>query len=151
MWVGPRADRDDGQDQGEGSRLDRHPVRRSDEGIGASRALNNALRHITEDARIEARLSIDEQTARLEVEDSGPGMTSEELSRAFDRFWQAGSSRSRSGAGLGLPIVRGIVAAHGGVVTLESEPDTGTRFTVIVPRIEGSSEASLSTTSDGRA
>jgi two-component system OmpR family sensor kinase len=113
--------------------------------------VNNALRHTPEDARIEVRLSSDEQTARLEVEDSGPGMTSEELVHAFDRFWQADSSRSRSGAGLGLPIVRGIVAAHGGVVTLESEPDTGTRFTVIVPRIEGSSGASLSTTSDGRA
>ena len=63
--------------------------------------VNNALRHTAEDARIEVRLSSDEQTARLEVEDSGPGMTSEELSHAFDRFWQADTSRSRSGAGLG--------------------------------------------------
>ncbi|HWD97116.1 MAG TPA: HAMP domain-containing sensor histidine kinase [Acidimicrobiales bacterium] len=110
--------------------------------------VNNALRHTPRDARIEVRLSSDERTARLEVEDSGPGMTREELGHAFDRFWQADSSRSRSGAGLGLPIVRGIVAAHGGEVTLESTPAAGTRFTVTVPRIAGSSEESPLTASD---
>jgi two-component system OmpR family sensor kinase len=113
--------------------------------------VNNALRHTAEDARIEVRLSSDDRTARLEVEDSGPGMTSDELSHAFDRFWQADSSRSRSGAGLGLPIVRAIIAAHGGVVALESEPATGTRFTVTVPRIEGSSEGSPSRARDAQA
>jgi two-component system OmpR family sensor kinase len=113
--------------------------------------VNNALRHTAQDARIEVRLSSDARTARLEVEDSGPGMSAEELSHAFDRFWQADSSRSHSGAGLGLPIVRGIVAAHGGSVTLESEPATGTLFTVTLPRMENSSTEPLSTTSDGRA
>jgi two-component system OmpR family sensor kinase len=113
--------------------------------------VNNALRHTAQDARIEVRLSSDDHTARLEVEDTGPGMNSDELSHAFDRFWQADSSRSRSGAGLGLPIVRGIVAAHGGVVTLESEPATGTRFTVTIPRVESSSEEPQSTSSEQRA
>jgi two-component system OmpR family sensor kinase len=113
--------------------------------------VNNALRHTAQDARIGVRLSSDDHTARLEVEDTGPGMNSDELSHAFDRFWQADSSRSRSGAGLGLPIVRGIVAAHGGVVTLESEPATGTRFTVTIPRVESSSEEPQSTSSEQRA
>jgi two-component system OmpR family sensor kinase len=119
--------------------------------------VNNALRHTPDDARIEVRLSSDDQIARLEVEDSGPGMTSDELARAFDRFWQADSSRSRSGAGLGLPIVRGIVAAHGGAVALESAPTTGTRFTVTVPLSEGSpptpsdERASSSRTTQGKS
>jgi two-component system OmpR family sensor kinase len=95
--------------------------------------VNNALRHTPAEARIDVRLAVDESLVRLEVEDSGPGMTSDEQHHAFDRFWQADSSRSRSGAGLGLPIVRGVVEAHRGRVTLESSPVTGTRFTVTLP------------------
>jgi two-component system, OmpR family, sensor kinase len=73
---------------------------------------------------------------RLQVRDSGPGMSKDEQRHAFDRFWQADASRSRSGAGLGLSIVRGIVTAHQGRVELESDPLTGTSFTVILPRDE---------------
>jgi two-component system OmpR family sensor kinase len=95
--------------------------------------VNNALRHTPVEARVEVRLSVEGDLARLEVEDSGPGMTSDEQLHAFDRFWQADPSRSRSGAGLGLPIVRGVVEAHQGHVTLASSPDAGTCFTVTLP------------------
>ena len=54
-------------------------------------------------------------------------MTPEEASRAFDRFWQADSSRSSTGAGLGLAIVRSMVDALGGKVTLVSDTALGTR------------------------
>ena len=69
----------------------------------------------------------------LDVVDSGPGMTPDEAGKAFDRFWRADSSRTRSGAGLGLAIVAGIVAAHHGTVTLDSGPDRGTTVTVRLP------------------
>jgi two-component system OmpR family sensor kinase len=95
--------------------------------------INNALRHTPPDARIDVRLVAEGSLVRIEVEDTGPGMTSDELHHAFDRFWQADPSRSRSGTGLGLPIVRGIVEAHGGHVTLDSSPETGTRSTVTLP------------------
>jgi two-component system OmpR family sensor kinase len=98
--------------------------------------VNNALRYTPRDALVEVRLSGDDDKALLVVEDSGPGMTPEEVSHAFDRFWQADASRSRSGAGLGLPIVRGIVLAHAGDVSLQSDPVTGTRVRVTVPRGE---------------
>jgi two-component system OmpR family sensor kinase len=101
-----------------------------------SNLINNALRYTPADAVVEVTLSADGDAALLDVSDSGPGMTQEEADHAFDRFWQADSSRSRAGAGLGLPIVRGIVAAHAGSVTLGSDPVTGTRVTVRIPRGE---------------
>jgi two-component system OmpR family sensor kinase len=108
--------------------------------VGLRRAVNNlvtnALRHTPTGADIDIRVWADGEVVSLQVRDSGPGMTSDEQRHAFDRFWQADSSRSRSGAGLGLSIVRGIVTAHQGRVELESDPLTGTSFTVILPQKE---------------
>jgi two-component system OmpR family sensor kinase len=98
--------------------------------------VSNALRYTPPTAVVEVRLSVIGDTAILDVDDSGPGMTNEEASHAFDRFWQAEPSRSRSGAGLGLSIVRSIVVSHGGDVTLLSDPESGTRVSVKIPRGE---------------
>jgi two-component system OmpR family sensor kinase len=95
--------------------------------------VTNAIRHTPAGAEIEVGVTAEGDIARLEVRDSGPGMTGDEQRHAFDRFWQADSSRSRSGAGLGLPIVRGIVTAHQGQVTLVSDARSGTCFTVTLP------------------
>ena len=96
--------------------------------------VGNAIRHTPQDATVVVRVIEREDLVLLEVEDSGPGMTHEDASHAFDRFWQADSSRSRAGAGLGLAIVRGIVDAHLGEVSLVSDVDTGTRVIVTIPR-----------------
>jgi len=69
----------------------------------------------------------------VEVADGGPGMTADEAAHAFDRFWRGRSSRSRPGSGLGLSIVRAIVAAHGGEVQLETDPDRGTTVRIVLP------------------
>jgi two-component system OmpR family sensor kinase len=98
--------------------------------------VNNALRHTPNSAVIEIHVVEEEDAALLSVKDSGPGMTPEEASHAFDRFWQADPSRFRTGAGLGLAIVRGIVDAHFGEVSLVSDPSSGTRVTVTIPRRE---------------
>ncbi|HEV3186595.1 MAG TPA: HAMP domain-containing sensor histidine kinase [Acidimicrobiales bacterium] len=98
-----------------------------------SNLVNNALRYTPGESVVEVRLSVDADSAILDVDDSGPGMSEEDASHAFDRFWQADASRSRSGAGLGLPIVQGIVIAHDGSVTLDSRPSTGTRVRVTIP------------------
>jgi two-component system OmpR family sensor kinase len=97
--------------------------------------ISNAVRHTPQGAGVVARVAEEENSVLLEVEDSGPGMTPEEASRAFDRFWQADSSRSSTGAGLGLAIVRSMVDALGGKVTLVSDTALGTRVLVIIPRI----------------
>jgi two-component system OmpR family sensor kinase len=96
--------------------------------------VSNAIRHTPDSTGVKIRVVEQGDMALLEVEDSGPGMTQEDAKRAFDRFWQADSSRSRSGAGLGLAIVRGIVEAHLGEVSLVSDIVTGTRVIVTIPR-----------------
>lgn len=96
--------------------------------------INNALYHTSPHAVVEVHLSHNEVQVSLDVVDSGPGMTPDEVSHAFDRFWQGDTARSRSGAGLGLSIVRSIVLAHYGDVTLESSSETGTHVRVVIPR-----------------
>jgi two-component system OmpR family sensor kinase len=71
----------------------------------------------------------------VDVCDDGAGMDVTAAAHAFDRFWRsdAGRVRSHAGAGLGLPIVRAIVEAHGGRVTLDTGPGSGTRVRVALP------------------
>jgi signal transduction histidine kinase len=67
------------------------------------------------------------------VEDTGRGIAAEHLPLLFDRFWQA-TKIGRQGVGLGLPITKGIVEAHGGRIWVESTPDRGTTFSFTIPR-----------------
>ncbi len=71
------------------------------------------------------------------VTDSGIGIDPDHLPHLFDRFWKA-SKGSRSGAGLGLFIVKGIVESHGGTLSVESVPGSGTTFRFTLP---GASDA----------
>jgi signal transduction histidine kinase len=66
------------------------------------------------------------------VSDTGSGIPAEHLPHVFDRFWQARRSDRRR-AGLGLPIARGIVEAHGGRIWVESTPSHGSTFRFTVP------------------
>ncbi len=66
------------------------------------------------------------------VTDTGSGIAPENLPHVFDRFWQA-TSTNRQGAGLGLPITKGIVEAHGGRIWVESTPSRGTTFSFTIP------------------
>jgi len=72
----------------------------------------------------------------LEVVDQGPGMPPEVAAHAFERFYRADPARTRhrGGSGLGLSIVAGTVAAHGGTVDLESAPGRGTLVRVRLPK-----------------
>ncbi len=83
-------------------------------------------------ARVEVRVERDEARARLEVRDEGPGIPPSEQEGLFRPFERARTSKA-SGLGLGLFIVRQIVEAHGGVVSLRSAPGEGTSFVVELP------------------
>ncbi len=78
------------------------------------------------------------------VKDTGTGISAEDLPHLFDRFWQAAANAGRLGAGLGLPITKGIVEAHGGHIWAESTAGQGTRFYFSIPtaRPEGDRTAS---------
>jgi two-component system OmpR family sensor kinase len=71
----------------------------------------------------------------LDVEDDGPGMTAEQAQRVFERFYRADQARNRAsgGTGLGLAIVAGLVAAHGGTVSVRTAPGRGADFQVRLP------------------
>jgi signal transduction histidine kinase len=90
--------------------------------------VDNAVRHAT--GAVEVALGVDRgrgdaEEAVLQVGDDGPGIPPEERERVFDRFYRLEASRSREsgGTGLGLPIVRDLVRAHGGSVRLRERPD----------------------------
>ena len=72
----------------------------------------------------------------IEVTDTGKGMTEYELEKVYDSFYQADSSRTRQGGGLGLglAIASGFVALLGGFMTIESKPDVGTTVNVSIPQ-----------------
>ena len=75
-------------------------------------------------------------SVRIEVRDSGVGISAPELPHVFRKFFQAGNQKAAAaaGTGLGLAIVRGIVEAHGGSVHVASEVGVGTTFTLVVPQ-----------------
>jgi signal transduction histidine kinase len=69
---------------------------------------------------------------QFSVADTGEGIAPDDLPHVFDRFWQARKAERR-GAGLGLPIVKGIVEAHGGRIWVESTPGRGSTFFFTIP------------------
>jgi two-component system OmpR family sensor kinase len=73
----------------------------------------------------------------LAVADQGPGIPPEDQARVFERFWRADPARvrSRGGTGLGLAIVASLVQAHGGTVSLTSQPGQGATFRVRLPLV----------------
>lgn len=95
--------------------------------------LDNAARHAVSTVSVSARAC--DEHAVITVDDDGPGIAPQDRERVFDRFVRldAGRSRSSGRAGLGLAIVREIVAAHHGSVAITERPGGGTRVTVHLP------------------
>lgn len=98
--------------------------------------LSNALKFTQPGGRVTVRALHDPGQLRLEVEDTGPGISEAELGRVFERFFRGAASRGSSGSGLGLHIVRQLADLCGGRVTVASRPGEGTRFTVWLPLLQ---------------
>ncbi|MBN2563946.1 MAG: heavy metal sensor histidine kinase [Phycisphaerae bacterium] len=101
-----------------------------------SNLLDNAVKYMNGRGRIDVSLNRANGLARITVSDSGPGIPAEDLPHIFDRFYRVDRARSRGGergVGLGLPICRSIVEAHGGNIDIESRLGHGTMVTVLLP------------------
>ena len=99
--------------------------------------VSNALRHTSSGGIVTLAVEeTDSHTVSVAVTDTGAGMTREERDRVFSRFYKGAASR---GSGLGLAIAQGLVMAHGGSITVNSEPGRGTTIAFTLPRqtVEG--------------
>lgn len=94
--------------------------------------IGNALRHTPEQGLVEITAQEIGNSLSLNISDNGPGIPKDALPFIFNRFYKRDQSRSRTegGTGLGLSISKGFVEAHGGTITVESEVNKGTIFTV---------------------
>lgn len=98
--------------------------------------IGNAIRHTPQNGKIIVRAKRDAAGIDVSVQDSGDGLTREELASVFDRFYRADKSRSREtgGTGLGLSIAKAIVEAHGGQIHAESDGiGKGCAFSFTIP------------------
>src|SRR5581483_5955228 len=95
--------------------------------------VTNAVRHTPPGTPIEVSAGLVDGAARVAVRDHGAGLDDDALAHVFDRFWQADSARAGAGAGLGLAIVAGSAAEHGGGVTAGNAPGGGAVFTLELP------------------
>jgi len=98
--------------------------------------MDNAIKHSAKGQTVMVQIGSGSQASfSLSVCDHGPGIPQAEQERIFERFYRLGSElrRETQGIGIGLSIVKHIVAAHGGRVTVESTPGQGSRFTIILP------------------
>jgi signal transduction histidine kinase len=94
--------------------------------------VGNAIKFTPEGGKVGLRAWRDNGDVVFEVADTGPGVPPKQLSHLFEKFWQADRA-DRRGVGLGLPIAKGIVDAHGGRLWVVSEPGKGSRFYVALP------------------
>jgi signal transduction histidine kinase len=93
----------------------------------------NAASFCAADGKVSVTLSEDREFVQLGVRDTGPGITAQALPHVFDRFF---TTRAREqGTGLGLAMVKAVVEAHGGSVSVTSTPGQGATFCVRIPRV----------------
>lgn len=101
--------------------------------------IDNAIHYSHAGGEIVIEARTDGSSSVVRVQDNGVGISSDDLRRIFDRFYRGEEARGHrsGGSGLGLAIAKSIVEAHGGTISVESEPGKGTTFTVRLPRATG--------------
>ncbi len=101
----------------------------------------NAIKFSPAGATVAVRCEVEGEFWRLEVSDQGPGISEEHCQAVFGQFAQLPGQSGRGGAGLGLHIAQQLVAAHGGLIGVDSELGTGSTFWFTLPRCEPVSPA----------
>ena len=102
--------------------------------VAIRNVISNALKY-SQDSPVRVSVFPDEGGARIVVVDQGIGIAPEDQAKVFEPFYRTDESRTRStgGYGLGLPLTKSIVEAHGGTIRLDSTPDGGTTIMMLIP------------------
>ncbi len=95
--------------------------------------LDNAIKHSPQHSVISVSVYREGKRAVIQICDQGVGIQEEDLPRIFEQFYTADVSRKGTGTGLGLAIARRIIEAHGGNITVASQVNQGTTFTIYLP------------------
>ena len=99
----------------------------------AANLIDNAVKYTSSGGRIDVTVRRADGRAILEVRDTGVGIPADELPRIWDRLFRGDTSRAERGLGLGLSLVKAIVEAHGGTVSVSSDVGRGSVFSVSLP------------------
>lgn len=97
--------------------------------------LDNAIKFSYQGGLINITLVNVNDEIRFVIQDDGPGMDEQSKARIFDKFYQGDTSHSKTGYGLGLPLVKRIVKLCGGDVIVQSEIGKGSMFTIVLPSL----------------
>ena len=100
--------------------------------IAIQNLVDNAIRYGREPVLLHLQQTPD--AIGITVSDCGPGIPAHEHEAIFERYYRAVTPQARSGAGIGLSLVRKIASLHGGRVEVDSQPGEGSRFTIWLPR-----------------
>jgi signal transduction histidine kinase len=95
--------------------------------------IDNAVNYTPSDGVVTVSAKKNAKTVMIRVEDTGIGISPDDIPRIFTRFYRCDRSRSRPGVGLGLSLVQAIVQAHRGEISVSSVPNAGTTFIVTFP------------------
>ncbi|MBC7429907.1 MAG: HAMP domain-containing histidine kinase [Bacteriovorax sp.] len=95
---------------------------------------SNAVKYGSERAPIDINISHDEESAFFSIHNEGEAIALKDQEAIFRNFYRAKSAENKVGWGLGLPMVKGMVEAHKGSITVESKKNRGTTFSIVIPR-----------------
>ncbi len=96
--------------------------------------LDNAVKYTPQGGRVSVKGMEEDGSVKIEVSDTGIGISEEQIPHVFDRFYRAEEARSTEGSGLGLAIARQIAEDHGGTLEVRSKIGQGSSFTMRIPR-----------------
>jgi signal transduction histidine kinase len=105
--------------------------------------IDNAIKYTAPGGQVRITIRRADLDAAFEITDTGTGISPEDLPRVWDRLYRGDRSRTERGLGLGLSLVKAIVEAHGGQVTVSSEVGVGSTFEVKFLRVPGNDTADL--------
>ena len=98
-----------------------------------SNLLLNAFKFTPAGGKVTLKAENEQINIIISVEDTGPGISEEDKGRIFDKYYRSHTAKDKRGVGLGLVIVNAVAKAHGGRVTVQSEPGKGTTFSIYLP------------------